>query len=71
MAGKGGYKHRKRKLDRKATQNLLKAKESIRRVRNEFETKGQAWDPDNNPAQMAKLNHAARRAVARSQYTKH
>ena len=71
MAGNGGFKHRKRKLDRKSTQNILKAKESLRRVRNEFETKGQAWDPENNPAQMAKLNHAARRVVGRSQYTKH
>lgn len=35
MAGQGGYKHRKRKLDRQKTGRLLKAKENIRRVRNQ------------------------------------
>jgi len=70
MAGQGGYKHRKRKLDRQKTGRLLKAKENIRRVRNQFESKGQAWDPANNPAQQAALNHAARRVVARTTYDK-
>ena len=68
MAGKGGFKHRKRRLDRQSTGRELKAKENIRRVRNQFESKGQAWDPANNPAQMSALNHAARRVIARSSY---
>ena len=68
MAGKGGYKHRKVRIDRKNTAKVLKAKENIRRVRNQFESKGQAWDPQNNPAQMSALNHAARRLVARNAY---
>ncbi len=68
MAGQGGFKHRKRRLDRKRTCRLLKAQENIRRVRNQFESKGQAWDPANNPAQQAALNHHARRVVARNTY---
>ena len=68
MAGNGGYKQRKRRVDRQRTARILKAKESIRRVRNEFESKGQAWEPADNPAQMAKLNHAARRLISRSSY---
>lgn len=68
MAGQGGYKQRKRRNDRQGTAKVLKAKENIRRVRNQFESKGQAWDPAGNPAQMAALNHAARRFVARNAY---
>ena len=68
MAGQGGYKQRKRRNDRQGTAKVLKAKENIRRVRNQFESKGQAWDPANNPAQMSALNHAARRFVARNSY---
>ncbi len=68
MAGNGGFKHRKVTLDRKRKSQVLKAKENIRRVRNQFESKGQAWDPANNPAQMSALNHAARRLVARNSY---
>jgi hypothetical protein len=70
MAGSGGYKHRKRRLDRQKTRRLQKAKENLARVRNEFESKGQAWDPESNPAQMSKLNHDARRLVARTSYDK-
>lgn len=68
MAGNGGYKHRKRRLDRQRTARRLKAKENIRRVRNQFESKGQAWDPANNPAQQAALNHVARRAITQNAY---
>ncbi len=68
MAGNGGYKHRKRKLDRQKTARALAAKQNIVRVRNQFESKGQAWDPENNAAQAAALTHAGRRAVARTKY---
>lgn len=64
MAGKGGFKHRKRRLDRKHTQKKLKAKANIARVRTQFEKQGQAWDPVDNPAQMAALNHDARRLLS-------
>ena len=70
MAGNGGYKHRKRRADRKRTQHVLRAKENIRRVRNQFESKGQAWEPASNAAQMAALTHDARRYVARDAYDK-
>jgi len=70
MAGQGGYKHRKRKSDRLGTRRVQKAKANIARVRNQFESKGQTWEPDANPAQMSALNHDARRQVARSRYTK-
>lgn len=68
MAGKGGYKHRKRRLDRKRTQRKLKAKANIARVRTQFEKQGQAWEPTDNPAQMAALNHDARRLLAKHEY---
>ncbi len=71
MAGKGGYKHRARKLKNKRTQRLQRAKENVRRVRNQFETKGQTWEPENNPAQMSALTHDARRLVTRSKYAEH
>ena len=70
MAGSGGFKHRKRVVDRQRTRREQKAKANLARVRNQFESKGQAWDPENNPAQMSALNHDARRAVARTKYTK-
>ncbi len=65
MAGKGGFKHRKRCLDRKRTQRELKAKANIARVRTQFEKQGQSWDPAANPSQMAALNHGARRFLSR------
>jgi len=68
MAGSGGFKHRKRRLDRQQTRRTQKARASIARVRNEFESKGQAWEPESNPAQMSKLNHDARRFVGRTKY---
>jgi hypothetical protein len=71
MAGKGGYKHRKIRLDRKRAQRALKGRQNLRRVRNEFESKGQAWDPTENSSQAAKLDHAARRLVKRSPYDRH
>jgi len=42
----------------------LRAKENIRRVRNQFEAKGQDWEPENNATQRAALTHDARRLVA-------
>ena len=70
MSGKGGFKHRKRRWDRKRTQRLEKARDNIRRVRNKYESKGQAWEPLNNPAQMAELTHDGRRLVSQSDYAK-
>jgi hypothetical protein len=70
MAGRGGFKHRKRKVDRLRTRREQKARANIARVRNQFESKGQAWEPEANPAQMSALNHDARRHVARSTYAK-
>ena len=71
MTGKGGHKHRITKLDRKHAQRAKKARANIARARGLFEAKGQAWDPTNNPAQLAALNHDARRLVGRSEGTKH
>jgi hypothetical protein len=71
MSGQGGYKHRARALGNKRSQRIKQAKENIRRVRNQFEAKGQAWDPENNPAQMAALTHEARRLVQRGSYVEH
>jgi hypothetical protein len=70
MGSQGGYKHRKRKSDRKRTQRELKARESIRRIQHKYEAKGQTWEPANNPGQMAELTHDARRIVARTDYAK-
>jgi len=67
MAGKGGFKHRKRRLDRKRTQRKQKAKANIARIRNQFEKQGQAWDPRGVPAQMAALNHGARRLLVQEE----
>lgn len=71
MSGNGGYKHRHRALGNKKGQSVKQAKENIERVRNQFESRGQAWDPANTPAQMAALNHAARRLVSRSRFVNH
>ena len=68
MAGKGGFKHRKRRLDRKRTQRKLKAKANIARVRLQFEKQGQAWDPQDNASQMAALNHDARRLLSKHEF---
>jgi hypothetical protein len=70
MAGKGGYKHRARALKNKQTQRLMKARESIRRVRHKYESKGQPWDPLNNPTQMAELTHAARQLIQQTSYAR-
>jgi hypothetical protein len=66
MAGQGGYKHRKRAARGRVNQRAKKARANIARVQNQFEAKGQTWDPANNSAQMAALNHDARRHVMRS-----
>ena len=71
MSGQGGHKHRRSDLDRKRSRLKQKAKASIARAKGLFEAKGQAWDPKNNPAQMAALNHDARRLVERSEYQDH
>ena len=71
MSGRGGYKHRARGLGNKRKQRIRRAKAILQRVRNQFESKGQTWDPENNPAQMAALTHDARRLVARSKYAEH
>jgi hypothetical protein len=70
MAGQGGFKHRKRRKDRKRTQRQEKARDNIRRIRHKYESKGQTWEPENNPAQMAELTHDARRLVGRTEYAK-
>ena len=66
MSGSGGYKHRVNLRRGKRSRALGKARANLARVRNQFEQKGQAWDPAGNPQQMAALNHQARRLVARS-----
>lgn len=71
MSGRGGHKHRVRSLGNKHRQRLKRAKAIIQRVRNQFESKGQSWDPLNNPAQMAALTHDARRLVQRTTYAEH
>lgn len=68
MSGHGGFKHRKRKLDRKRTQTKQKAQANIARVQNQFEKRGQTWDPTNEPSQLAALNHAARRLVQKTSF---
>lgn len=71
MAGQGGYKHRKVRQHRRRKQAEQKARENIARVRNQFEAKGQTWDPLRDSAQMAALTHAARRLISRSEYAHH
>ena len=71
MAGQGGYKHRQVRLHRKRKQKEQKALENIARVRNQFESKGQTWDPKNDSTQMAALNHDARRFLSQSEYANH
>ena len=70
MSGSGGFKYRLRRLRNKQGQKKKKAKESIAKARGLFESKGQAWDPLNNPAQLAALNHDARRLIQKSDYQK-
>jgi len=70
MAGQGGYKHRKVRLDRKRTQRVMKAKANIARIRAGFERRGVTWEPENNPTQMAALNHDARRWLSRDAFDK-
>ena len=43
-------------------------KANIARVRTQFEKQGQAWDPTENPSQMAALNHDARRFLDKHEY---
>ena len=71
MAGHGGYKHRKVRQHRRRMQREGKARANIARVRNQFEAKGQTWDPTADGAQMAALNHDARRLLSRSKVQQH
>ena len=70
MSGHGGHKHRTVAAHHRATQKEKKARASIAKARGIFEAKGQAWDPKNNPAQLAALTHDGRRLVLRSEYKK-
>jgi hypothetical protein len=70
MSGHGGTKHRTRYLKQKRNQRKGKARADIARARGLFESKGQAWDPLNNPQQMAALNHDARRQVQSASRTR-
>lgn len=70
MSGSGGFKHRLRAQRNKQGQRAKKAKANIARVRQQFEKRGQEWDPHNNPAQMAALNHHARRVLAKDDYAR-
>ncbi len=70
MSGSGGQKHRLIEQRQKRNQRRKKAIASIRRARGLFEAKGQAWDPLNNPQQMAALNHQGRRHVNRPESAK-
>ena len=71
MSGSGGYKHRKIRKLAKRRQAASKGRANIARIRNQFEQRGQSWDPGNNPQQMAALNHDGRRQLSRSAYQKH
>jgi hypothetical protein len=70
MSGSGGYKHRLRALRNRQNQRKKKAKANIAKARGLFESKGQTWDPENNTAQLAALNHAGRRLIQKSEYAK-
>ena len=65
MSGSGGYKHRLKKKVAKRRQTVRKARENVARVRHQFESRGQAWDPVNNQQQLAALNHAGRHEVVK------
>lgn len=65
MSGSGGHKHRKKRKIAKRRQTTRKARKNVARVRNQFEKRGQAWDPANNTTQLAALNHAGRHEVVK------
>ena len=71
MSGSGGYKHRKIAKKAKRQQARQKGAANLARVRHQFEQKGQSWDPQNNPQQLAALNHDGRRLVGRSPVFQH
>lgn len=68
MSGKGGFKHRLRQARLRQSQRKIKANVNIEKVRGIFAAKGQSWDPENNPQQLAALNHDARRQVQKTDY---
>jgi hypothetical protein len=65
MSGSGGYRHRNVRKHAKRRQTLQKARANIARIRNQFESRGQAWDPANNQQQLAALNHAGRHEIVK------
>jgi hypothetical protein len=71
MSGSGGYKHRFVQKRAKRRQARLKGAANLARIRNQFEQKGQTWDPANNPQQLAALNHDGRRLVGRPAIYQH
>ena len=66
MSGNGGFKQRQTALHNKVNQRRKKAQANIARIRNQFEEKGQTWDPVNDSSQLAALNHHGRRFVLRA-----
>lgn len=66
MSGSGGYKHRVVRKNRKRSRAIQKGRANLARILNQFEQKGQAWDPASNPAQLAALSHEARRLLDKS-----
>ena len=66
MSGSGGKKHRDIRKVGKRNRAAKKGRANVARVRNQFEQKGQAWDPAQNPAQLAALSHEGRRLVSKS-----
>ena len=71
MSGSGGYKHRVIDKRAKRKQARRKGMANIARVKNQFERRGQSWDPANNPQQLAALNHDGRRLIGRSAVLQH
>ena len=71
MSGSGGYKHRKIRKLAKRRQAVGKGRANIARIRNQFEQRGQTWDPANNQQQLAALSHDGRRLLSRSDVQKH
>jgi hypothetical protein len=63
MSGSGGYKHRKKRLERKRARAKLLARRNAARAQSRFAEKGERWEPSKNPIQAQALNHAARRML--------
>lgn len=63
MSGHGGFKHRRVKIRRKRARARKLGAENLRRVRKQFEDKGQTFDPVKNSTQAQALNHHGRRVA--------